>query len=220
MKIKVIITGATGMVGEGVMLTCLEHPMVEQVLIVNRRHYDFQHPKLKEVIVPDFFRLDSVVADLQGYDACFFCAGTSSVGMNEDNYTRATYDTTLAFADQLAHINADMTFVYVSGAGTDATGKSRMMWARVKGRTENALLERPFKKVYNFRPAFMKEVAGQKNLKSYYKFFSWMYPVLKLVSPGMVATLEQVGTAMINSVLIGYPKTTLEVKDIKQLSEG
>ncbi len=208
------------MVGEGVMLTCLEHPMVEQVLIVNRRPYDLQHPKLKQVIVPDFFHLESIAADLQGYDACFFCAGISSVGMNEADYTRITYDTTLAFADQLTDINPNMTFVYVSGASTDATGKSRMMWARVKGRTENALLERPFKKVYNFRPAFMKAVAGQKNLNPYYKFFSWLYPVMKTLSPNMVATLEQVGTAMVNSVLTGYPKSTLEVKDIKQLAEG
>jgi uncharacterized protein YbjT (DUF2867 family) len=218
MKISVIITGVTGMVGEGVLMECLAHPNVERVLIVNRKHFDVAHPKLKELIVPNFFDLSEFTADLTGYNACFFCAGISSVGMTEPAYTLITYDLTLHFAQTVVALNPDMVFAYVSGALTDSTEQGKVMWARVKGKTENALLKLPFKKVYNFRPGFMKATAGQKNVKSYYKYISWMYPLLKALMPNHVSTLKEVGLAMINAVQKGYPKPILEIKDIKLLA--
>src|SRR5580704_4618639 len=141
--IKVIITGATGMVGEGVLFECLKNPKLSEVLIVNRRPYPLTHKKLKELIVPDFFQLDNFAADITGYDACFFCAGISSVGMKEDKYTQVTYDTTLAFARALLAHNRSISFTYVSGSQTDSSEKGRLMWARVKGRTENDLMKLP-----------------------------------------------------------------------------
>ena len=215
MGLKVIITGATGMVGEGVLFECLEHPMIERVLIVNRRPYrGAGHPKLSECIVPDFLQLDAVLARLTGYDACFFCAGVSSAGMSEADYTPITYDVTTHFARTLAALNPQMIFVYVSGALTDSTEKGRVMWARVKGRTENALMNMGFKKAYNFRPGFMKATPGQHNLKWYYKMIGWLYLPIRLTFPNYVSTLRDVGLAMINCVLKGYPKQILEVRDI------
>lgn len=218
MKISVIITGVTGMVGEGVLLECLVHPDVEKVLIVNRKHYEASHPKLKELIVPDFFDLSKFTTDLTGYNSCFFCAGVSSVGMKEPEYAHVTYDLTLHFAKAVLALNPGMVFTYVSGALTDSTEHGKVMWARVKGKTENALLKLPFKKTYNFRPGFMKATKGQKNVKSYYKYINWMYPLLKALMPNNVSTLKEVGLAMINSVQKGYPKNILEIKDIKQLA--
>ncbi len=215
MNIKVILTGVTGMVGEGILLACLEHPAVTAVLMVNRRPVGRQHPKLKECIVPDFFNLADYTSQLTGYDACFFCAGISSLGMKEPEYTRITYDTTLHFARELLRLNPVMVFDYVSGAATDSTEKGRIMWARVKGRTENALIRLPFKSVYNFRPGFMRPTPGQQNIKGYYKVIGGLYPVLRVLMPNMVSTLQEVGLAMINSVLKGYPKQILEMRDIK-----
>lgn len=218
MNIKVILTGATGMVGEGVLLACLDHPAVTAVLMVNRRPAGRQHPKLKECIVPDFFDLAPYAGQLTGYDACFFCAGISSVGMKEPEYNRITYDTTLHFAQELLHINPAMVFDYISGAATDSSEKGRVMWARVKGRTENALIRLPFKGVYNFRPGFMRPTPGQQNIKGIYKVIGGLYPVLRVLMPNMVSTLQEVGLAMINSVLFGYSKQILEIKDIKLLA--
>ena len=220
MQIKVIITGATGMVGEGVLIECLNHPDIKQVLTVNRRPGNVTHPKLKECIVPDFFNLGAIEDQLIGYDACLFCAGISSVGMNETDYNHITYDTTMHFANCLVRLNPDMVFCYVSGSQTDSSEKGRIMWARVKGKTENALMRLSFRKVYNFRPGFMKPTAGQKNIKNYYKVFSILYPFLKLVLPNQVSTMREVGVAMINSVLKGYPKQILEIKDIKLLAKA
>ncbi|HSB94471.1 MAG TPA: NAD-dependent epimerase/dehydratase family protein [Flavitalea sp.] len=218
MGIKVIITGTTGMVGEGVLLTCLEHPTVEQVLSVSRKPYKLIHEKLKELIIPDFLQLQSVENDLTGYDACFFCAGVSAVGMKEADYRRMTYDTTLNFAKTLATLNPNMVFDYVSGQSTDSSGKGRMMWARVKGETENALMKLPFNGVYNFRPGLMKPVPGQKNIKSIFRILSTLYPLLHRLFPNSSGTLNEVGLAMINSVTVGYEKPILEVKDIRQLA--
>jgi len=220
MDIKVIITGVTGMVGEGVLLECLEHPDVKQVLMVNRRHYNATNPKLKECIVPDFVNLDDFTESLTGYNACFYCAGISSVGMKETEYSYITYDTTIHFASELARLNPDMTFIYVSSALTDSTEKGRVMWARVKGKTENALMKLPFKKVYNFRPGFMRATPGQKNIKSYYNLIGWLYPFLRVLLPNHVSTLSEVGQAMINSVLKSYNKQVLEIKDIKLLAKA
>ncbi|HKJ41742.1 MAG TPA: NAD-dependent epimerase/dehydratase family protein [Sunxiuqinia sp.] len=219
MKLKVILTGATGMVGEGVLLECLEHPKVEKVLMVNRKHCDLEHPKLAECLVPDFFKLDEFEKQLTGYDACYFCAGVSSVGMKEPEYRRLTYDLTLHFAEKVAALNPKMTFIYVSGKATDSTEKGRVMWARVKGETENALTRLPFKAVYNFRPGIMKPKPAQRNVNAYYKYFSWLYPILRALSQNMASTISEVGLAMINSVLIDYPKSILEVKDINELAK-
>lgn len=215
---KIIITGTTGMVGEGVLLECLEDPRIEQVLSVSRRPTGRSHPRLREYIVPDFLQLRPDDPKLKGYDACFFCAGISSVGMKEDRFRLITYDTTLHFAKAVLQQNPGMVFIYVSGRGTDSSEKGRLMWARVKGKTENDLAKMPFKKVYNFRPAFMKAMPGQQHLLKGYKLLSWLYPVLKILSPGWVSTLKQVAQAMINSVAKGYNKTILEVKDINTLS--
>lgn len=215
---KVIITGTTGMVGEGVLTECLAHSQITEVLSVSRKQTGITHPKLKEYIVPDFLSLKENDERLKDYDACFFCAGVSSVGMKEPEYTRITYDTTLTFAKA---VNPDcrMSFVYVSGSGTDSTEKSKLMWARVKGKTENDLMKLPFKQVFAFRPGFMKPVDGQKNIPKIYKFISWLYPVLKFVIPNVTSTLQQVGQAMIYAVQNGYDKNVVEVKDILILAD-
>jgi hypothetical protein len=217
MPIKVIITGATGMVGEGVLLECLQNETVSEVLVVGRRHYALTHPKLKELLLPDFTAIEKFSAQLEGYDACFYCAGVSSVGMKEDEYTRITYDTTLQFATILAGINPSMVFTFVTGAHTDSSEKGRLMWARVKGKTENDLMKLPFRGQYNFRPGFMKPVEGQKNVKWFFKPFIWLFPVL---APSQSLTLNEVGKAMIHSVTKGYPKQVLEIPDIRALAKA
>mgnify|MGYP001556240067 CR=1 FL=1 len=214
--IKVIITGATGMVGEGVLFECLQNEKVSEVLIVSRRHYEMQHPKLKELIVPDFLKVDPFAENIKGYDACFFCAGVSSLGKKEDQFTHLTYDTTMAFAKSLLRVNNDLAFTYVSGAKTDSSEKSRMMWARVKGKTENDLAKLGFKGEYNFRPGAMSPFAEQKNWKPIVKF---LIKVIKAISPKSVLSLKEVGCAMINAVIIGYPKNVLEVSDIRRLAK-
>lgn len=220
MEINVIITGATGMVGEGVLLECLKHPDIKQVLLISRRPYHSKHPKLKECIVPDFFSLDNRTCQLTGYDACFYCAGASVIGKNEAQYTHITYNTTLFVAQKLLSLNPHMVFNYVSGSFTDSSEKGKVMWARIKGKTENDLMKLPFKRVYNFRPGFMKPTPGQKNLKWYYKMISGMYPLLRILIPNQVNTMQEVGLAMINSVQKGYPKQVLEIKDIQLLAKA
>ncbi|RYD86662.1 MAG: NAD-dependent epimerase/dehydratase family protein, partial [Sphingobacteriales bacterium] len=170
MKLKVIVTGATGMVGEGVMHECLLHPDIAEVLIIKRRPAGFNHPKLKEIIHADLADISSLESQLTGYDACYFCAGVTSLGKNEEEYTKLTYDLTIGFAKTLAKVDPDMTFCYVSGTSTDSTEKGSVMWARVKGKTENDLAKLPFKKVYNFRPGFMKPTPGLKNTLGLYKY--------------------------------------------------
>lgn len=214
MKIRVIITGATGMVGEGVLHECLQHEAVENILVINRKSCGVQHPKLKEIIHVDFFDLSGIEEQLTEYNACFFCLGVSSIGMKEEEYHRLTYSLTMNVAGVLARKNTDMTFCYISGAGTDSSEKGRIMWARVKGKTENDLMKLPFKKVYNFRPGYMQPTKGLKNSLRFYKFVSWLYPLLKLLLPGSVSTLKELGLAMIQVTLKGYSKQILEVKDI------
>lgn len=218
MGIKVIITGATGMVGEGVLLECLAHPEVAQVLMLNRKAFALQHPKLKECLVADFMHLDEFTAQLTGYDACFFCAGISSVGMKEATYRHITYDITMNVARTLVSLNPTMVFDYISGALTDSSEKGRVMWARVKGKTENDLMKLAFKRVYNFRPGFMKPVAGQKNVKFLFKAVSSIYPLLHLLFPNQGCTLQEVALAMINSVRKGYSKQLLKIRDIRLLA--
>jgi uncharacterized protein YbjT (DUF2867 family) len=219
MKINVIITGATGMVGEGVLMESLLHNDVEKVLVINRKPCGVTHPKLTEIIHTNFFDLSPVADKLKGYNACFFCLGVSSVGMKEDVYYSMTYTLTLHIAEILSEQNPDMTFCYISGAGTDSTEKGRLNWARVKGKTENDLMKLPFKKVYAFRPGFMLPAKEAKNIHGYYIIFRILYPVLRALFPGFVSTLKEVGIAMINSVIHGYEKPVLEVQDIITLSK-
>jgi len=217
MKVKAIITGATGMVGEGVLLECLNHPDVEQVLVINRKPGGVAHPKLREIIHADFFNLAPIEQQLIAYNACFFCLGVSSVGLSEAEYRHITYDLTLNVGQLLARLNPEMTFCYVTGMGTDSSEQGSVAWARIKGATENALIEL-FKRSYMFRPGFMKATAGQKKLKSFYKFIAWTYPVGRALYPAAFCTLQEVGRAMINTVDKGYPKQILDVKDIVKLA--
>jgi uncharacterized protein YbjT (DUF2867 family) len=216
--IRAIVTGASGMVGEGVLLECLRSPEVEAVLVVGRRPCGHAHPKLKEVLVKDFFDLAAAEPHVKGYNACFFCLGVSSVGMKEPEYYKLTYELTMNFATLLSRQNPGMTFCYVSGASTDSTEKGKMMWARVKGKTENDLMKLPFKKVYAFRPGFMKPTEGQKNVLKYYKYIGWMYYLGRPFAPAMFMKLSEVGSAMINAAQHGDDKKVLETKDILALA--
>ena len=215
---KVIITGTTGMVGEGVLLECLANPAITDVLSVSRKPIQTKHPKLKEYIVSDFTLLKENDENLKGYDACFFCAGVSSVGMKEPEYTRITYDTTIAFAKALSP-KSQMTFAFISGAGTDSSEKGRLMWARVKGKTENDLMKIPFRQVFALRPGLMKFTQGQKNLSKTQKFMSWLYPLFNAAFPKTANTIRQLGQAMIYAAQNGYEKKVMEVSDIKILSD-
>ena len=170
--------------------------------------------------MPDFLDLGGFTSQLTGYDACFYCAGVSSRGMSESEYSRITYDITIHFAQELASLDPQMIFVYVSGALTDSSEKGRVMWARVKGRTENALMRCGFRRVYNFRPGFMKPTPGQRNIQWYYKAIGWMYPILRVALGNQVSTMRDVGLAMIHSVLKGYPKQVLEIRDINSLAKA
>ena len=217
--LRVIITGTTGMVGEGVLHECLQHPQVEKILVVNRRALGITHPKLTEIIHKDFKDLSPIRNQLRNYNACFFCLGVSSVGMKEEKYTELTYDLTLGVARILAEENPDMVFLYISGSGTDSTEKGRSMWARVKGKTENDLMKLPFKKVYAVRPGYLHPTPGLKNVNKWYFLVTWLYPVWRTLFPNFVTTLKQLGLAMINATLKNYPKSVIEVPDIKKLAE-
>lgn len=215
---RVIVTGASGMVGEGVLHECLKSDLVKEVLVLGRRSCGTTHPKLKEILHSNFHDLSPIADQLKGYDACFFCAGVSSVGKKEEEFHHLTYTLTMHVAETLAKQNSHMTFCYVSGAGTDTSEKGRMMWARVKGKTENDLTGLPFAQVYNFRPGFIIAAPGMKNTLSYYKYFSWMIPIVKTLAPNMIVRLQDIGQAMLNAATKGYKKQILEVKDIKELA--
>ena len=220
MKIKAIITGTTGMVGEGVLHECLNHSDVEEVLLINRRSGNFKHPKLKEIIHNNFYDFTDIKIDLIGYNACFFCLGTTSVGKKEDEYTKITFDITKALADTLVKLNPDMTFCYISGAATDSTEKGRTMWARVKGRTENYILNLGFRQAFAFRPGIIIPTKGLKNTLSLYKYLFFLLPVVKIFFPKHICSLNEIGLAMINSVNKGYDKNVLEVGDIVKLAKN
>lgn len=218
MKINAIITGSTGMVGEGVLLVCLNSLDVESVLVINRKPCGVEHPKLKEIIHNDFMHLSPILDKLSGYNACYFCAGVTSVGKKEEEYKRITYDLTLSFANTLVQLNPEMVFTYVSGVGTDSTEKGRSRWARVKGKTENDLLTLPFKDVYLFRPGYIEPIKEQKKSYKFYKFFSPIYSLLEKLFPKYVGTMKELGQSMINVTLNGYDKRVLEVVDIRKSS--
>jgi len=220
-KLSVIITGATGMVGEGVLYECLQHADVEKVLVITRNTCGYSHPKLTEIIHSNLSDISSLSDRLTGYNACYFCLGVTSLGKNEAEYAKLTYTLTMNFATTLATLNPDMTFCYISGAGTDSSEKGRTMWARVKGKTENDLMKLSFKQVYNFRPAgiipFLPLKPSQTFYKTY-KYVGWLLWVMKVITPNYVIGLKDLAAAMINSSITGYPKNILEVKDIKILA--
>jgi hypothetical protein len=218
MKIKAIILGASGMVGEGVLLTALNNPDVESILVIGRKPCGRKDPKLTEIIHNNFFDISPIKESLSGYNACFFCLGVSSVGMKEKDYFHVTFELTMHVASILASLNPDMTFCYVSGTGTDSSEKGRLMWARVKGKTENDLMKLPFKAAYMFRPGFMRPVDGQRNIKSIFKVVEFIYPFFKALFPNGGCRLEDLGTAMIYVSSIGYSKRILDNRDIDMIT--
>ncbi len=219
---KVILFGATGMVGQGALRECLLDPDVTEVLIIGRTATERKHAKIREIVHQDLYDLSSIAPQLSGYDACFFCLGVSSVGMSEADYTKITHDLTLAVAHVLAQQNPQMVFLYVSGTGTDSTERGSSMWARVKGRTENELLREPFRTAYMLRPGYIQPLHGVKSKTPLYRVFyvvlSWLYPVIKLVARKYVITTEHLGRGMIKIAKSGAPKHVLENADIEALN--
>jgi hypothetical protein len=216
--LKVIITGSTGMVGEGVLHECLLHPLVESVLVINRKPCGVNHPKLKEIIHRDFCNISGLEEQLSGYNACFFCLGVTSVGKKADEYYKTTYTLTMHFAGILSGLNKDMTFCYVSGAGTDSSEKGRLAWARVKGKTENDLMKLPFKQALAFRPGFIKPTPGLHNIQPFYKYINWLFPIGRALYPAGFCTLKEIGLAMIYSASTELGNKVLEGKDIIELA--
>jgi nucleoside-diphosphate-sugar epimerase len=215
---KVIVTGASGMVGKGVLLECLEDEGISEVLSIGRRSLDIENPKLKELIHKDFSEFDSVASELKGYDACYACMGVSSAGMNEEKYTQLTYDYTLALAKMLLQLNEQMVFTYVSGQGTDSSEKGRSMWTRVKGKTENDLLALGFRDAYMFRPGAIIPKKGVVPSSKLYarmiRLLAWLIKLAKKLAPKSIVDTVQVGRAMINVTRDGYKKKILEPLDI------
>lgn len=220
--IRAIITGATGMVGKAALLECLDSPEVEKVLVINRHPIGLLHPKLEEILHPDFFDLAPIEGSLAGYNACFFSMGVSAAGLSEEKYSRLNHDLVLGFASTLARLNPGMTFCYVSGAGTDSTEKGRVMWARVKGRTENAILKLPFKAAYMFRPGFIRPMRGVKSRTPLYAFFIAigrpLFPLL-MRFPEFATASDRVGRAFIKVARDGYSKPHVESVDINRLGK-
>jgi uncharacterized protein YbjT (DUF2867 family) len=218
---KVILFGATGMVGQGVLRECLLDSEIESVLAVGRSPTGQRHPKLREILHDNFLEYSAIESQWAGYDACFFCLGVSSVGMSEERYRHLTHDITLAAAITLARLNPQMVFVYVTGRGTDSTGQGRLMWARVKGKTENDLLKLPFKAAYMFRPAAIQPLHGVRSKTAWYQaIYVAAAPLLSLLNrlaPKYMTTTEQVGRAMIKVAKDGYPGAVLESEDINRL---
>jgi uncharacterized protein YbjT (DUF2867 family) len=218
---KVVLFGATGMVGQGVLRECLLDPSVESVLAVGRSPTGKRHAKLREIVHDNFLDYSAIRSQLAGYDACCFCLGVSSVGMSEQRYRHLTYDITLAAAKTLAKLNPQMVFIYVTGAGTDSTEQGRVMWARVKGKTENDLLKLPFKAAYMFRPAGIQPLHGIRSktgwVQAIYTGTAPLLTLLNRVAPKYMTTTEQVGRAMIKVARDGFPRPVLESEDINRV---
>jgi uncharacterized protein YbjT (DUF2867 family) len=221
---NVVVFGATGMVGQGVLRECLLDSGVALVRTVGRKPTGISNPKLRETIHQDLWNYAGMEPDLTGFDACFFCLGVSSAGMNEADYERVTYGITLAAAETLSRLNPAMTFVYVSGVGTDSSERVRTMWARVKGRTENALLRLPFKGAYMFRPGIIEPVHGVKSKTAWYRamyiVMTPVLPALRRIFPNYILTTEEIGQAMLAVAKNGAPKPVLEVEDIRAIVRG
>jgi uncharacterized protein YbjT (DUF2867 family) len=220
--VNVLIFGATGMVGQGVLRECLLDPDVQLLQTVGRTATGVQHPKLREIVHQDLWQYSSIRKALAGFDACFFCLGVSSAGMKEPAYERVTYGIAIAAAETLSRLNPQMTFVYVSGAGTDSSEQGRIMWARVKGKTENRLLQLPFKAAYMFRPAVIEPLHGIRSKTASYRVFDTMakplLPLIRWVFPDSILTTGQIGRAMLAVARNGAPKHVLESKDINAVA--
>lgn len=222
---KVIIFGPTGMVGRGVLRECLDDPRVDEVLLVSRHSTDVSHRKVREIIHDNFFDFSAIQTAFAGADACFFCLGVSSVGMPEADYYHLTYDLTLAAASAIAAVtDRRLTFCYVSGEGTDSTEHGRRAWARIKGKTENALMRLPFKAAYMFRPGYIQPLRGIRSKTGWYQavydIIGPLYPLLRRVAPRYVTTTVNVGRAMIEVAAVGYPKNILTTDDINRAAAG
>jgi len=219
---NVLLFGATGMIGQGVLRECLLDSGVERVVTVGRSRTGVTNPKLRDIVYNDLPNFAPIEALLEGFDACFFCLGVTSAGMSEADYTRITYDLTMAAASVLVRLNPEMTFVFVSGAGTDSTERGRLMWARIKGKTENALLRMPFKAAYMFRPGVVQPMHGVRSRKAAYRILYSMtaplIPMLRRLLPNQILTTEEMGRAMLNAVRRGAPKRVLESRDIHRLA--
>ena len=218
MSIKAIITGSTGMVGEGVLHESLNHPDVESVLVINRKSCGIEHPKLSEIIHTDFSDFSSIESSLKGYNAAYLCMGTTSFLVSEEKYTYVTYDLTMALATPLATLNPEITICYVSGAGTDSTEEGRLMWTRIKGKTENDLLKLPNKQSFMFRAGMIQPTQGLENAYLMYKLVYPIIPLLRKIFPGIVSSLKEIGIAMIEATRSGYKSQIIEVNDIVQLA--
>ena len=218
---KVIVFGATGMVGQGVLRECLIDLGIDRVLVIGRSTTGVRNAKLVEIIHDDFSNYSAIEAQLTGFDACFFCLGVSSIGMSEERYRHLTYDLTLAAATTLAKINPQMTFIYVTGAGTDSSEQGSRMWARIKGKTENDLFKLPFKAAYMFRPGAIQPLHGARSKTAWVQAVytaTWpLWSVLRRISPSLVTSTEQIGRAMIRVAREGYPRKVLEMEDINSL---
>ena len=223
-EMRAVLFGASGMVGQGVLMECLDHPDVTSVLTVGRSSCGLEHAKLQEIVHEDFLDYAAIEQRLTGYDACFFCLGVSAAGMSEAAYHRITHDFTLAAAETLARLNPRMTFCYVSGTGTDSTESGRSMWARVKGKTENDVMQLPFKATFMFRPGFIQPMKGIKSKTRLYRLgyaaFGPLYPLLKTLFPNLVTTTEKVGLAMLRVARHGFPRQVVENRDINSLAAG
>jgi len=220
---KVLIFGATGMVGQGVLRECLLAPDVENVVVIGRTSVGILHPKLSELIHADLFDYNAIESELQPFDACFYCLGVSSSGISEATYTRLTFDLTMSAAQTLSRLNPQMRFVYVSGAGTDSTEQGKSMWARIKGRTENALMRLPFKAVYLFRPGVIQPLHGARSktvqYQLIYSLFNPLLPLLRRLMPSTILTTEVMGQAMLAVTRSGSPKQILEARDINEIAK-
>lgn len=222
MGYKIILTGATGMVGKGVLLECMDASDIDQILLASRSTAGIKHPKVKEVLIQDFFNLSAIEENFKGYDACFFCLGITSIGQTEATYSRITHDLTLKFAQSFIKCNEDSIFCYVSGTGTDTSEKGKIMWARIKGKTENALLKMPFKKAYMFRPGYIQPLKGIKSktkwVQAIYTIFWPVYAILKHF-PQTATNTSNMGLAMIKTLDGKYAKSILENKEINELAQ-
>lgn len=221
---KLILFGATGMIGQGVLRECLLDPEVDLVATVGRTAAAAQHAKLRQIVHRDLRRYEAIESELAGFDACFFCLGISSTGVSAEEYERVTYGITVAAAEVLARLNPRMTFVYISGAGTDTSEQGRIGWARVKGKTENALLRMPFAAAYMFRPGFIQPLHGATSKTAAYRIFYTVLgpvlPVLRRAFPNSILTTEQIGRAMLAAARHGYEKRVLESRDIRALARA